>query len=221
MKVLGLLAFCDGIAASSIEILSSQLFQSGVQTQTHAITIPSDCDCIIVNVSGFVGIGESALLAALNFDGSSIDFDRIGFASYNVPPLSCQVDCYFITKSSPHWPGTGAHNLHLAGINNPGEGLNVGVVYLKNALQSGPVVDVEVCNSGLALFTSAFVSLSPDDLVMICAYNYSVPPGLVGNDVIVIAPTVFDSAGFGVGTQRGANVSAQGEELVALAWVMR
>ena len=114
---------------------------------SQLITIPADCDAIVVMSWGWT-TNKINGFSALNFDGSGMDFQQIVTNGENINYKSdYDVFASIITSDNAAWPGTGGKTLYWNFTQAITEGGTVVIIFLKNVDGANPVVDTDFASA--------------------------------------------------------------------------
>ena len=155
---------------------------------SQLITIPADCDAIVVMSWGWTS-GKINGFSALNFDGSGMDFQEIvtnGSLSY---PSDYDVFASIITADNPAWPGTGSKTLYWNFTQAITEGGTVVIVFLKNVDGANPVVDTDFA-SAVQDWTSDMAGANANNMSFLVVADYqnrAITTNINGQTVLLAA----------------------------------
>lgn len=138
---------------------------------SQAVTIPSDCDCVLV--FSWAWVSNTAVdFDELNWDnGATLDFTLVATNTSANNPYD--VWCYRMCINDGNWPGTGSKTLYWSYNSAPSEGGTVVIVFLKGVNTSSPVIDTDSTkNPAGTSWTASLSGVSTGDLTFICGADY-------------------------------------------------
>jgi len=205
--------------------------QSSSQSDSFAITVPSDCEMIVLHVACYIASGSSAL-SEHNFDnGATADFTEIISQPYT---YSGDTDdqasaAYYMLDTDVNWPGTGSKTLYYSFPTTLDEGAVLTVTYWKGIDKTTTIGDTDSqegsdAGYGATGWTGSLAGVGASDMMVVASYHYGtgldVDPSGSGQ-TLVLESSAFNNDMLGISYEVGGSTpQVDGSWRVPIAFVI-
>jgi hypothetical protein len=191
--------------AAIVERAGAAVTHQNNSDTTIDVTIPADANAVVVYVSGYRGITDTAsLLSTLSFSGSGMQFATIVRSGFYPEFTGTQIEAFLLTSANGGWPGSGARVLTFAANGSYAEGFSIAVQSYRGVDTGSPVVSTDRRSVGGA-WTSALTGVGGDDLGILAVYrhNAAVPSLAVSGQTEVVNIPAYNNAALAVAEELG------------------